>query len=150
MTSLPDRRSSAHYAIAGSQTLAIHSLEHFALAVADLAVAERFYTTFGLRVANVADDLKPFEQRLEAGRIALLDRPHALAGEGLWFRDPDGVLVEVMVRERRSPTTKGLMEVRLAAEGVRRAQSEIGKKTVPRRLASRRTCRAPSTSTNGF
>ncbi len=145
---------------------AIHSLDHFALAVPSLDAAEKFFSTFGLGVENVADglrlnaaqgptttlreaagrrfeyvsfnidagDLKAFQERLEGGGIALLDPPHVVAGDGLWFRDPDGVLVEVMVRERRAPSTKGVMDVRIAPEGVRRAESDIGKKTVPRRL----------------
>jgi catechol 2,3-dioxygenase-like lactoylglutathione lyase family enzyme len=149
-----------------SRPLAVHSLDHFALLVPDLAVAERFYTTFGLKVENVADglqiraaqgtttllreapqrrldymsfsidadDLKAFQQRLEAGGIALLDPPLAAKADGLWFRDPDGVLVEIVARERRSPSSKSFMDVRISPEGVRRAQMEIGKKTVPRRL----------------
>ena len=147
-------------------TPAIHSLDHFALAVPDLDAAEKFYSTFGLRVENVAgglrlnaaqgamtllreaagrsleyvsfnidaSELEAFRQRLEAGGIELLDPPHPVSGDGLWFRDSDGVLVEVMVRERRAPGSKGVMDVHIAPEGVRRAQAEIGKKTVPRRL----------------
>ena len=156
---------SSHGAV-GSSVLAVHSLDHFALGVPDLGVAEQFYGAFGLNVANVPgglqlnagrgkttlvressgrrleyvsynvapEDLRPFARRLEVGGVELLDPPHDASGDGVWFRDPDGVLVEVMVRERRSPAAKGVMDVRVAPEGVRRAQAEIGAKTVPRRL----------------
>jgi len=146
--------------------VAVHSLDHFALAVPDLTVAERFYTAFGLDVVDAADglhlsapqgkaavlreapgrhleyisfgidaaDYKPFQQRLEAGGVVLLDPPYASEADGFWFRDPDGVLVEVTVRERRTPRTKGMMDVHRAPQGLRRAEAEIGAKTVPRRL----------------
>lgn len=149
-----------------SHVLAVHSLDHFALAVPDLGVAETFYTSFGLRVETAAhglqisaargttallreaarrqfeyisfnidaDDLKAFQQRLEAGGIALVDSPRFISAEGLWFRDPDGVLVQVAARKRRAPNSKGTMDVRIAPEGVRRAEADIGTTTVPRRL----------------
>jgi len=140
-----------------SHVLAVHSLDHFALAVPDLGVAETFYTSFGLRVETAAhglqisaargttallreaarrqfeyisfnidaDDLKAFQQRLEAGGIALVDSPRFISAEGLWFRDPDGVLVQVAARKRRAPNSKGTMDVRIAPEAcvVRRPRS---------------------------
>ncbi len=146
--------------------LAVHSLDHFALAVPDLGEAERFYGSFGLAVGQAADGLilrtaqsavgrisearrrhlrhlsfsldenalGSFRRRLEAGGVELVDPPHAVSGDGAWFRDPDGVLVEVMPRERTSPRTKSATEIRIAPEGVRRAAQEIGSAVVPRRL----------------
>lgn len=146
--------------------LAVHSVDHFALEVPDLAAAEQFYARFGLTVESVADGvrlsaergvvgtlreaprralryvsfgidppaLRELQQRLEAGSVALLDPPHTVAGDGLWFRDPDGVLIEVLATERRAPGAKSDMQVRIAPAGTRRASEEIGRRVAPRRL----------------
>lgn len=37
--------------------------------------------------------------RLEQGGVQLLDPPNQAAGDGLWFRDPDGALVNIRVAE---------------------------------------------------
>lgn len=146
--------------------LAVHSLDHFALAVPDLGEAQRFYEAFGLSVGNVPDGLRldtpqgpvariteagrrqlrycsfnidgaaldPFRRRLEAGGVALADPPRERSGDGVWFADPDGVLIEVMARERTSPRAKSVTEITIAPEGVRRAAQEAGTAIVPRRL----------------
>jgi catechol 2,3-dioxygenase-like lactoylglutathione lyase family enzyme len=53
------------------------------------------HIAFGAR----AEDLAALQARLAAERVPLLDAPKEGGGDGLWFRDPDGVLVNVRVAE---------------------------------------------------
>ena len=46
-----------------------------------------------------ADELVALKGRLEANRVRLLDSPPVRGGEGLWFQDPDGLLLNVRVAE---------------------------------------------------
>ncbi len=46
-----------------------------------------------------SDDLAALKARLAAARVALVDAPQGSEGDGLWFHDPDGVLVNVRVAE---------------------------------------------------
>ena len=47
-----------------------------------------------------------FRERLEKMRIERLDPPKGFESNGLWFRDPDGTLVEIRVAEKSSPNAK--------------------------------------------
>ncbi|MDP6805872.1 MAG: dioxygenase, partial [Rhodospirillales bacterium] len=53
------------------------------------------HLSFGAR----ADELAALKGRLEANRVRLLDSPAVCGGEGLWFEDPDGFLLNVRVAE---------------------------------------------------
>src|ERR1700740_711611 len=55
--------------------LAVHSLDHFSLAVPELGAAERFYTAFGLQAANEPDGL-----RINARSPAVMTRREARRG----------------------------------------------------------------------
>lgn len=46
-----------------------------------------------------ADGLAEIQRRLEQRRIPLLDPPFKSAPDGLWFRDPEGILVNIQVAE---------------------------------------------------
>lgn len=46
-----------------------------------------------------AAELKEIQQRLEGAGVALLDPPSNVEGDGIWFRDPDGQLLNVKVAE---------------------------------------------------
>jgi len=46
-----------------------------------------------------AGELRPLQARLESERVALVDPPRQSDGAGLWFRDPDGVLINVRAAE---------------------------------------------------
>ena len=48
---------------------------------------------------TTADGLAGIKQRLEANRTRLVDPPNEAPGDGIWFRDPDGLLVNVKVAE---------------------------------------------------
>jgi len=56
---------------------------------------QQHHVCFGTRAA----DLEALKQRLEKEGVKLLDAPRETPGEGLWFRDPDGLLVNVRVAE---------------------------------------------------
>ena len=109
--------------------MTIRNLQHYALAVPNVAAGKQFYTDFGLeahdegnrtvlRCAGRAQDqvillegdrkrlhhlsfgtdaeqLEPLKTRLAAAGTRLLDAPKGVEGSGIWFHDPDGVLVNV-------------------------------------------------------
>lgn len=52
------------------------------------------------------DDFPKFKDRLETMRIARLDPPRGFESNGLWFRNPDGTLLEIRVAEKTSPDSK--------------------------------------------
>lgn len=91
------------------------------------------HLTFGVDAA----DRQALQRRLEAGGVVLLDAPRNVApgedADGLWFRDPDGNLVQLAATPRRSPLRKSPMEVRVASEGERGAP-EGAERATPRRL----------------
>jgi catechol 2,3-dioxygenase len=49
------------------------------------------------------DDLDAFRRHLDANGVQRCDPPSGVEGEGLWLRDPHGLLVEVRGAERTSP-----------------------------------------------
>jgi hypothetical protein len=53
------------------------------------------YVSFGA----FEEDIERFAERLQAMRIERLDPPPGVDSNGLWFRDHDGVLVEIKVRK---------------------------------------------------
>lgn len=56
------------------------------------------------------DDMPGFRKRLEDMRIEQLDAPKGFESNGLWFRDPNGVLLEIRVAEKSSPNEKSPVE----------------------------------------
>jgi catechol 2,3-dioxygenase-like lactoylglutathione lyase family enzyme len=46
-----------------------------------------------------ADELEGLKKRLAQEGVKLVDAPRETPGEGIWFRDPDGLLVNVRVAE---------------------------------------------------
>ena len=60
------------------------------------------YVSFGA----FEDDMPRFRERLEKMRIDRLDPPKGFESNGLWFRDPDGTLIEIRVAEKSSPDEK--------------------------------------------
>jgi catechol 2,3-dioxygenase-like lactoylglutathione lyase family enzyme len=82
------------------------------------------------------DDWKAFKLRLEGLKIDRLDPPPEFEGDGFWFRDPDGLLIEVRAGQKRSPDAKTPALFVSTAEGRAgapvRSQAQFKK---PRRLA---------------
>src|ERR1044071_5211141 len=52
-----------------------------------------------VRFGTRAPELAALKERLEKERVRLLDAPNETPFDGLWFRDPDGLLVNVGVAE---------------------------------------------------
>lgn len=89
------------------------------------------YVSFGA----YEDDMVRFRERLDRLNIDRLDPPPGLESNGLWFRDPDGTLVEIRVAERTSPDTKSPVDPP-GATASRNAPSRSSVHRVrPRRLA---------------
>jgi catechol 2,3-dioxygenase len=90
------------------------------------------YVSFGA----YEDDLSRFRERLETLRIERLDPPKGFESNGLWFRDPDGTLVEIRVAEKSSPNEKATFEMKGGDVGRQNAANRSKAHTVqPRRLA---------------
>lgn len=127
-------------ATARLDALGVHSLDHFAMQVPDVAVAQKYFTSFGLDVRErgnalhlrvfgndhtwgvvyegarkrldhisfgcFADDLPRFKMRLEANDVKLIDPPRGFESNGLWFRDYNGLLLEINVTAKSSADHK--------------------------------------------
>jgi catechol 2,3-dioxygenase-like lactoylglutathione lyase family enzyme len=52
------------------------------------------------------EDMPKFRERLEKMKIDRLDPPKGFESNGIWFRDPDGLLIEIRVAEKTSPNEK--------------------------------------------
>jgi catechol 2,3-dioxygenase-like lactoylglutathione lyase family enzyme len=76
-------------------------------------------TTDGLAVAKSA---------LRAGGVALLDRPQGAPAGGIWFRDPDGVLVSLRVAEP-APQNRPAVELNNPGQPYKR----LGRRGAPNR-----------------
>ncbi len=73
------------------------------------------YLSFGI----FADDMPVFRERLRARHIEILPSPgEAADDEGLWFRDDDGMLVELRSAEKCSPDTKSSVSNPTVGEGI--------------------------------
>ncbi len=82
------------------------------------------------------DDMPRFRQRLRERGIAEIDPPPGMASNGMWFRDPDGLAIEIRVAEKSSPSNKTAMTMVSAPAGTAAAPSRSRAATVrPRRLA---------------
>lgn len=90
------------------------------------------YVSFGC----FEEDLPKFKERLETMRIDRLDPPKGFETNGLWFRDPDGTLVEIHVAEKSSPNEKWPVDPFGGKPGQANAPSRSkAPPTYPRRLA---------------
>lgn len=52
------------------------------------------------------EDFDPMTRRIEQQGVVLLDRPKGLDSNGIWFRDHDGVLIELKVAGKTAPDEK--------------------------------------------
>ncbi|MBN9084660.1 MAG: metapyrocatechase [Rhizobiales bacterium 62-17] len=60
------------------------------------------YFSFGL----FEEDFAPFAKRLQDQGVARIDPPKDQESNGIWFRDPDGNLLEAKIAEKSSPSAK--------------------------------------------
>lgn len=81
-------------------------------------------------------DLLPLRRRLVEAGIDLINAPPGFEGEGLWFRDWEGNLIEIKVAPKTSPDTKSSVDFQVAQPGERGALGrEQSPKVQPRRFA---------------
>ena len=83
------------------------------------------HLTFGV----FEDDFPRFKDRLRQVAIPQLDPPPGLESNGLWFRNPDGLLMELRVAEKSSPNSKAGFDMISAAPG---AQGSFARNQAPR------------------
>ncbi|HEX4410609.1 MAG TPA: VOC family protein [Xanthobacteraceae bacterium] len=90
------------------------------------------YVSFGA----FEDDIDRFAARLQEMGIERLDPPPGIESNGIWFRDHDGVLVEIKVAAKSSPDEKSRFSAHSSGGGERGApyRSQTPR-TRPRRLA---------------
>ena len=95
--------------------------------------AKRFtYLSFGV----FPEDLPPLRARLQQERVQELDPPAGFESNGVWFRDPDGTLIEMRVAEKSSPNEKAVQNNLSSPPGVQGSHSRSRAPLVqPRRLA---------------
>ena len=60
------------------------------------------YMSFGA----YAEDIDPLRARLRQFDVQQLDPPKGFESNGIWFRDPDGTLLEIRVADKSSPNEK--------------------------------------------
>src|SRR6267142_1442258 len=112
--------------------LGVHSIDHFNLMVPSLKDAERSYLSFGA----FADDLPRFREKLQSCNVRQIDSPPGFESNGIWFRDPDGLLIEVRVADKTSPNEKPVCINEQGRIGVQNAPNRFAVPPVrPRRLA---------------
>ncbi len=92
------------------------------------------YISFGA----YAEDMATFAHRLRQRRIATLPPPPGMARDesGIWFRDDDGILIEIRVAEKVSPNAKSAAENPSVPAGVAAMPLRVDAPFVrPRRLS---------------
>lgn len=90
----------------------------------------------GLSFGAWEDDMARFRQRLRERGVAEIDPPKGMESNGLWFRNPDGLAIEIRVAEKSSPNDKTPMTMVSSPAGVAAAPSRSRVASVrPRRLA---------------
>jgi catechol 2,3-dioxygenase-like lactoylglutathione lyase family enzyme len=89
-----------------------------------------------ISVGAFEDDIGRFRARMQEARVAQLDPPPGFETNGIWLRDPDGMLIEIRVAEKSSPNGKAMLSQVSAPPGTQGAPSRSRVPFVrPRRLA---------------
>jgi catechol 2,3-dioxygenase len=116
----------------GALSLYTHGHPHRWGTVAEGPRKKLHYISFGC----FEEDLPKFRERLETMRIDRLDPPKGFETNGLWFRDPDGTLIEIHVAEKSSPNEKSVVDPFGGANAARNAPNRKDVPRIyPRRLA---------------
>ena len=86
--------------------------------------------------AAFEEDFQPLKKRIEGEGVKLLDPPPGFDSTGLWFCDPDNILIEVKVAEKVTLNAKASFEMESSAPGKRGAPARCEQTQVqPRRMA---------------
>ncbi|MEY8097195.1 VOC family protein [Falsihalocynthiibacter sp. S25ZX9] len=89
-----------------------------------------------LSFAIFEEDFEPMKRRIEADGVPIMDAPLGFDSNGIWFRDPFGVLIEVKIAEKTSPAQKADFSVPSSAAGVMGSMQRCNApKVQPHRLA---------------
>jgi catechol 2,3-dioxygenase len=100
--------------------------------VSEGAAKKLSYISFGAFV----DDFERLRTRLLENGVKQLDAPAGFESNGIWFRDPDGTLLEIRVAAKSSPNEKSAFSAVSAPAGVQGAPFRSKAPAVrPRRLA---------------
>ncbi len=90
------------------------------------------YLSFGA----YEEDLGPLRSRLQKAGVPQLDPPSGFPTNGVWFRDPDGTLIEIGVAEKSSPNEKSVVFNASSPPGVQGSTARSKAPFIrPRRLA---------------
>ncbi len=90
------------------------------------------YVSFGV----YAEDIEPLRDRLRQNGVPQIDPPAGFETNGVWFRDPDGMLVEMRVADKSSPDEKAVQSNPSSPAGVQGSHARSRAAVVqPRRLA---------------
>ena len=82
------------------------------------------------------DDFAAFKTRLQTEGICVIDPPPGFESNGLWFKNSDGLLMEIKVAEKSSPNEKSTFQMESAPPGAQGSHSRSASQQVrPRRLA---------------
>jgi len=95
--------------------------------------AKRFnFISFGA----FPEDFEPLRARLRQFDVPQIDPPAGFESNGIWFRDPDGTLIEIRVAEKSSPDEKSVVFNASSPPGVQGSHARSKAWQVrPRRLA---------------
>lgn len=100
--------------------------------IAEASAKRISYLSFGA----YAEDLEPLRARLRRFDVVELDAPPGFQSNGFWFRDPDGMLVEIKAAEKSSPNEKSIVSNPSSLPGVQGSTPRSRAPFVrPRRLA---------------
>jgi len=55
------------------------------------------------------EDIEPLRARLQAAGVPQIDPPAGFESNGVWFRDPEGTLIEMRVADKSSPNEKSIV-----------------------------------------
>ena len=90
------------------------------------------YLSFGA----YPEDFEGLRARLRQFDVQQLDAPKGFESNGIWFRDPDGTLIEIRVAEKTSPNEKATQSNPSSPPGVQGSHARSKAPVVrPRRLA---------------
>ncbi len=79
------------------------------------------YVSFGA----YPEDFEGLRARLKQFGVRQLDPPHGFESNGVWFRDPDGTLVEIRVAEKSSPNEKAVQSNPSSPPGVQGSHAAL-------------------------
>ena len=90
------------------------------------------YVSFGC----FEEDMPKFQARIQEMRLDRLDPPKGFESNGIWLRDPSGMLVEIRVAEKSSPNEKSAVDAFGGKPKIQNAPNRSKAPRVhPRRLA---------------